>query len=536
MIKLHDFFRQIRSSTGRRVNDSRIRHLAGKIAKSQPESKHAPVIFFNASTRLSGLSLNAGFSLISAWGFRLQGVPVMHFVCKAGMSRCVLGTNRDDVSQKPPCDKCIAHSQAEYSGADVHWFEYTPDQELAGMLEGLGIESLEKIEYGRLPLGKLVMPALRWELRRHHLSDDDPTRTLFREFILSAWNVAVNFTHLLEKVKPTAIVVFNGQFFPEAVVRMIARQKGIRTVAHEVGMLPFTAFFTDGEATAYPIEIPEAVSLTAEQNSRLDDYLAKRFQGQFKMAGIQFWQGMQPLDSALLEKMSRFRQTVPVFTNVIFDTSQPHSNVVFEDMFAWLDQVVELAKKHPDTLFVIRAHPDELRPGTAKQSRETVREWVNHSGALQHPNIHYIDALEYVSSYELIRKSKFTMVYNSSIGLEAAIMGLPVLSAGQSRYTRYPTVFFPATIRDYVNKADQMLNSEIIEVPPDFLPNARKFLYYQLFKTALPFNEFLEESLRPGLVIMKKFQPGLLNPERSPAMKVIQNGILNGKSFLLEDE
>ena len=192
----------------------------------------------------------------------------------------------------------------------------------------------------------------------------------------------------------------------------------------------------------------------------MDDYLEKRFQGNFKMAGIQFWQGMKGLSPELLKKMASFKQTVPVFTNVIFDTSQPHSNVVFPDMFTWLDQVLAMAKEHPETLFIIRAHPDELRPGTAKQSRETVRDWVKKSKAAALANIHFIDALEYVSSYELIQKSKFVMVYNSSIGLEAAIMGAAVLSAGRSRYTRYPTVFFPQTIPEYIEKAEEMLRSD----------------------------------------------------------------------------
>jgi len=35
-------------------------------------------------------------------------------------------------------------------------------------------------------------------------------------------------------------------------------------------------------------------------------------------------------------------------------------------MFAWLDRVLEIIKAHPETFFVIRAHPDEGRPG--KQS------------------------------------------------------------------------------------------------------------------------------------------------------------------------
>ncbi len=88
------------------------------------------------------------------------------------------------------------------------------------------------------------------------------------------------------------------------------------------------------------------------------------------MAGIRFWPEMRPISDAFWEKAKAFKQIVPVFTNVIFDTSQDHANVLFEDMFAWLDAVKVVIKANPETLFVIRAHPDETRPG--KTSLESV--------------------------------------------------------------------------------------------------------------------------------------------------------------------
>ena len=72
-------------------------------ARAAPQRGERPVVFFNASSRLHGLSLNAAFSLLASWGLRLAGVPVVHFVCNAGMSRCVLGTDRYDHTNAPPC-------------------------------------------------------------------------------------------------------------------------------------------------------------------------------------------------------------------------------------------------------------------------------------------------------------------------------------------------------------------------------------------------------------------------------------------------
>ena len=70
-----------------------------------------PVAIFNASTRLTGISLNAAFSLLASLGLQMAGVPVVRFACKRGMSLCVLGTDRNDPYKKPPCKACIAQSR-----------------------------------------------------------------------------------------------------------------------------------------------------------------------------------------------------------------------------------------------------------------------------------------------------------------------------------------------------------------------------------------------------------------------------------------
>jgi hypothetical protein len=447
-----------------------------------------------------------------------------------------------------------------YAGTHVNWFTFDRDLRLEGALERLTVGELSKFEWPprqsviaseakqspveagtassqrpllamTVPLGALCLPGLRWILRIHHLNDDDSTRYLLREYILSAWNVAQKFSTFLDETNPRAVVVFNGQFFPEATVRYVAQKRGIRVITHEVGLQPASAFFTDGEATAYPIHIPDEFELDDEQNAKLDAYLAKRFQGDFTMAGIKFWADMKGLDESFLQKAAQFKQIVPLFTNVIFDTSQPHANTVFDDMFDWLDMALEVIREHRDTLFVIRAHPDELR--VRKSSRETVAAWVEASRADREPNVVFVGPKETLSSYELIQKSKFVMVYNSTIGLEASILGAAVLCAGKARFTQYPTVFFPQTVEEVRRKMKEFLDAEKIEVPAEFKRNARRFLYYQLFRTSLPFGEFLEPSVRTTQTRLKSF--GLEELLESEAVKVILEGIVVGGDFLLSE-
>ncbi|MCL4531080.1 MAG: hypothetical protein M1282_16945 [Chloroflexi bacterium] len=526
----------------RRLNNLKIASVAKRVAKRESQSSGAPIVFFKASTGIDDLSWNSGFHLLASWALRLKGIPVAYFACNTGMSKCVLGTNRDHPHKDMPCKSCVYQSKTLYDSvrkfegskvrtSSVEWFDYQRDEQLELTIQNLSVQQLMNFEWRKIPLGNLCLPGLRWILRIHHLNDDENTRYLLREYILSAWNVARKFSKFLDEVKPRAVVVFNGQFFPEATARYIAQKRGIRVITHEVGLQPASAFFTDGEATAYPIHIPDEFELNEEQNAKLDAYLARRFQGDFTMAGIKFWADMKGLDESFLQKAAEFKQIVPIFTNVIFDTSQPHANTVFEDMFDWLDLTLDVIRQHRETLFVVRAHPDELR--VRKSSRETVEGWVTSHNVQKEPNVIFVGSKESLSSYELIQKSKFVMVYNSTIGLEASIMGAAVLCAGKARFTQYPTVFFPQTIEDVRRKMKEFLDAEKIEVPLEFKRNARRFLYYQLFRTSLPFGDFLVPSVRTTQTRLKSFELDELM--EADAVKVILNGVLDGREFLLKE-
>jgi len=138
-----------------------------------------------------------------------------------------------------------------------------------------------------------------------------------------------------------------------------------------------------------------------------------------------------------------------------------------------------------------------------------------------------------LSSYELIQRSKFVMVYNSTIGLEATLMDKPVLCAGKARFTQYPTVCFPQTIEEQKSILKEFLEVKQIETPADFKRNARRFLYYQLFRTSLPFGAFLAPSVRTTQTRLKSFE--LEDLATSNSTKIIIDSILNDGDFMMTE-
>ncbi len=514
-------------------NNKKIGNLAKDVKQQSKAAGKQPIIFMGVSTRLQGMSLNAGFSLITNLSLKLQGVRTIQFVCHSGMEHCMLGSILNNPLDAPPCQICIKQSKAMYAHSEVEWFSFQPNQEIKPQLQALSIQELSEYQYKDIPLGSLVLPAIRWVLRCYHLPENEITKTLFISYVLAAESIANQFQELINRVHPQKLVVFNGMSFPEATARWVGQKNNIPVITHEVGLQPFTAYFSYGQATAYPIEIPKDFTLSDEQNRILDNYLEQRFQGNFTMAGVRFWPTMRTLSESFSNLAARFKQIVPIFTNVIFDTSQSHANVIFDHMFDWLDQVLEIIQQHPETLFVIRAHPDEARPG--KASKESVANWAKFNRVDTLENVVFVDATEYFSSYELIQKSKFVMIYNSTIGLEATLLGVPVLCAGKSRFTQIDTVHFPANRYDYIQMFNDFLSSVKVPLPEKFKENTRKFLYTQLYRVSLPFDSFLEEDqVWSGYVQLKDFSWQDLLPENSTTMKVISEGILKEAAFELE--
>ena len=112
-------------------------------------------------------------------------------------------------------------------------------------------------------------------------------------------------------------------------------------------------------------------------------------------------------------------------------------------------------------------------------------------------------------------------------------MGAAVLCAGKARFTQYPTVFFPQSVDGVRSKMEEFLDAGKIGIPAEFQRNARRFLYYQLFKTSLPFGAFLEPSVRTTQTRLKSF--GLDELLEADAIKVILDGLLEDGDFLLRE-
>ena len=379
------------------------------------ESKHppagAPVILMNISSKSSwgSVSFNSATDLLVGWALRLTGRRVIYYSCQQGLLQCQRGADWRVPCAPPPCRNCVRLSQFTFPiqmRRDWGTWPDSYDSDLVTWLETLekrSLAELRDISFEDMPLGRLTYPTLMWALNLGDPTKDERAPRLLARYIISAAQLARRFRRLIISETPLAVVVFSGLTYPEAVVLTIAREYGVPVTTYEGGLRSGTIFLEHDQAVGFEVAVPDGFELGEAMNRVIDGYLSQRFKGDFVIGGMRFWPEMNDLDDSLLEKIGRYRQLVSIFTNVNYDAIQIRANVNFANMFDWLEMTMSIARDTPDTCFVVRAHPDEARP--SKPSREPVGEWLKERGWLALDNVQFIGPTEYLSSYELIRRS-----------------------------------------------------------------------------------------------------------------------------------
>ena len=391
------------------------------------------------------MSLNAAFQLLASWAVRLAGVPVVHFACQAGMSRCVLGTDREDPPALPPCPGCIAQIRPAFP---------------------------------RRCTGSSTVPT---PLSRPPSPPGGPTALCPGGVLLArhAAGAAVPARAALDTAPPSS---GRRRRNPRSLLPVhplgLARDPGIRRAlgARIRGLwLSSTACSTrrppcaGGRRASPPRHLSRG--WPAPHDCLLPPYLFGSASGP-KCAA---WTRVSCASWPVSNSWCRFSPMS--FSTPASRTATSFSRICLPGSTRCWKPPTRTPKPSLSSA-----------PTPTKPARVNPRAKTSPTGRRQRtlPNVLFVPSDEYFSSYELIQRAHFVMVYNSTIGLEASLMGAAVLCGGKARFTQLPTVFFPETPRIPPPQRG-IPGAKRIEIPAEFHRNARRFLYYQLYKTSLPF-------------------------------------------------
>lgn len=455
---------------------------------------------------------------------RLRGARVTFATCGGGLAIC----DRANTYEAPPmpCRSCRHYTRGAiaahgFPGVRLSDFGDWSDPDPWEELDSIGVADLADVEWNGLPLGRLVDIPVKWFLCAAHVDDDPLIGHVRRSFVRSARTIAAAVDELLEEVNPDVVVLLSGLFLFEAITWEICKRRGIDAVSYERAFRKNTMVYDrDTPAGRYVFDAQwteQDRPLTVAEDIELDDYLTRRRHGE---AFDQFWT-FGPDDGERTQSDGRL---VALFTNVTWDSAVIDRDLGFHSIREWLDATVEeFRRRHSDRL-VIRVHPSETHlPG--KITRDSLEIYL--SGVNLPSNVRVVGPDDPLDSYGLMDAADVGLVYTSTVGLEMALGGKPVIVTGETHYRGKGFTIDIGSGEELSAALDDVLSDPSSHAPDVEL--ARRYAHLFFFRA--PYESVCVDEPLPGLARITANRLDELAPGHNTRLDRLCDAILGGSPF-----
>ena len=478
-------------------------------------------------------------------GLAERGADVSVVICD-GLPRCDMFKFETAGYSAVHCRACQAYTQQIFTLSGL------PVEELSLYLQSADTVDARRLvaewsgDYGDfsaegLALGDLVRPSLMRTLLRGTLdTQDELTQRLYREYLEGSILLARALRRMLDAVRPTTLLLLNGTFFAERIAMAIAAERTLDTVTHERGFMR-NRIVLDRDRPANLFRVDEAwisvkdQPLAETQEAELDNYLQARQSGKNEM--INYWPSVEARHDYIIQqlRLDPAKPILSLYTNILWDTAVYQRDRAFDGMFDWLEHTIDEVAAMPDLQLVIRIHPAEVR------LRQKTRERVADRLAARYPslpaNIAVVPTESDISSYALTELSTAVGVYTSTIGLEAALRGVPVLVAGETHYREKGFTYDAATREQYTRFLGDIAawksstETQSHRLSPEQIALARRYAYLFFQRNMLSFDLITEAA--NGSIRLNFDTFDVLQPGENAMLDHICNAILEHKGFSL---
>ncbi len=438
---------------------------------SHPNDK---ILIFAPSMNLDKTSyLNVGLRLLIEKAKKLN-IETQIIQCVSGLDICHLGGSPFTDKVKMPCESCCVVNRSLYKDLNIIKFESISK---FSELNKLSFDQLKKFKYKDINIGQLSITSIAWILRTPEVNSGHIN--YLRKSISSGIKL-VDFLENQDLKFFSGVLVFNGLTMPEAIMYQWCKINNLNVATFESGWSIKNEYALEINYKPSPQHFFdfENRKLTESENKALLNYM------DVKKAKFESF------------KIDDNRKIISIFGNVSWDTTQIVSSKLFGSMFNWLDSLIPIIQKHPEYLFIFRAHPGENR--NLKETWYGLENWFELNQDKLNNNSICFSANNKVNSYEIIKESELVLVYNSTIGIESAILGRRVLAAALTHYSDIGFVDSFKNKFQYLKELEQTLVGSKFETEVINTQQAKSY-YYQLLNDVaynfgainleLPFNE-----------------------------------------------
>lgn len=177
------------------------------------------------------------------------------------------------------------------------------------------------------------------------------------------------------------------------------------------------------------------------------------------------------------------KKLVLLCTNVVGDSLALDRQIFTKGMADWLVKTASHLAARDDCLLVVRVHPGELM-GAGHPSREILHNSLPELA----DKVVLVPPESDVNTYDLIDLAHLGLVYTTTVGMEMAMAGVPVVVAGDTHYRSKGFTTDPETLPAYFEAVDRL----VAEPPGRRLPKTQietavRYAYRFFFEFPFPY-------------------------------------------------
>ena len=265
---------------------------------------------------------------------------------------------------------------------------------------------------------------------------------------------------LMEQERPDVALVPNGLVTELAMFYQAARSLNVPTVTYEFNDQREQIWLAQDDVVMHQNtdELWAARGsqpLTETQLEKIRDFEAARSSATTYGKGTRLWQEIPPQGVQRLRSELGLddRPVVLLATNVLGDSLTLGRNLFAASMADWIQKTIQHLAAHPEVQVVVRLHPGErLIHGPS------MTEVIKHALPVIPPSIHVIGPRESTNTYDLMALASLGLVYTTTVGLEMAMRGVPVIVAGKTHYRDRGFTLDPNSWSEFFRMLDAALS------------------------------------------------------------------------------
>ena len=410
--------------------------------------------------------------------FRVRGYEPILLLCGDQLNPCPATTV--DNSSKVVRERCVYYGRKTARKFDI---ETKLLSDLISTEKMPDFNPEKEVTFEGIDIATPALASTRKYLKKYHIDlEDEYEKSVYKSLLRTGAKLTLGSQRILDAYDVEITLVYEPYYTHGYIPLSLAHKKGIS--ARSVGMGYRTQSlifgnkenrsplqqFTDKNTLQRELE----GSLTKREKTRIKEIMTDRESGK----GVPHH--FTSTKSKSLENQPTESPVVGMFTNLIWDASLEPDHGAFSDVFEWIRSTIDFYIRNNNTSLVLKTHPAEAARGT----KENVEEWVQSKYGDLPRNITLLSSETDVNTYEMFDELDAGVVFNSTVGLEMAFKGLPVVVGGDTHYRGIGATIDPETPEDYESVLARI---DTIENTKELQENAIKYAHFLMVKKHIDF-------------------------------------------------